>query len=372
MTTTAYLQELIDQKTELINHIGKANVTAEEAEMFNTLIAKVGKIVEAPRIEYEYSGESITKANFFYMEEIPPYALYNQSGITNIGLYNCRIKSIGDYAFYANKISSFTIPNTVESIGKYAFYRTNITTIDIPSSVKSLGNNLFYYCEKLSSVTLPDTPMTLGSNLFAYTNLTSFTFPEWLTEIPSNFFYCCYNLNITAVPYGITKIGSSAFSATKSTFTEIPDSVTYIGQGAFNGLKSKILTIPSSVTSIYGKLLGRTATVETVKVYCNLPNCFITDSVNTNTSLKYVEVGGSTVDSYAFQGCTGLLKVWLRENVTTIKTATATTYKPFYGCTEVVIYAEADSKPDGWADDFNKLSTTEYAEVIYGVKESPF
>ena len=390
-TSEEYLQALIDQKSELAKYLFDAKIEADSTEVFNSLVEKVGTLLKTPRIEVEYSGENIVKARLFYQKYISNYLFYKQP-LTSVALYHSNIKRIDDYAFANTRLSNFAIPDTVESIGNYAFYQcplssliipekvttigsnafygTSIKELNIPSNVTSIGSRAFYECGSLKKVTLPDTPVVLGGDAFAWTGITSFTFPEWLTEIPSQLFYCCKSLNISSLPNTIVSIGSGAFHATACTFTVIPESVTNIGNNAFIGIKSTSLTIPNSVTSIGNSVIG-SANISTLLIYCNLPDGVITNSLNKNTQLKYVEIGGN-IKPRAFSGCSGLLKVWIRETCTIIETNTTSTYKPFYGNTSLVIYVEADSKPDGWADDFNKISTSAYASVVYGVKQSPF
>lgn len=391
-TVQEHLQELQEQKLELVERINKTNITADEAEVFNTLIDKVGTIVDASRVEIEYSGENIVKARLFHLKNIPAYLFYKQP-LSNVELYHSDISSIGDYAFYNNNLTNFTMPDTVESIGNYAFYECPLSSIDFPDSLKTIGSNAFYgasikslnipsgvisigsrcfyECKSLKSITLPDTPVTLGGDAFGWTGITTFTFPSWLTNIPSQLFYCCKSLKLTSLPNTIVSIGSGAFQATACTFTVIPDSVTSIESRAFIGIPSTSLTIPKSVTSMGNNIFAGSASVSTLRIYCNLPDGVICDSLNRNTTLKNVEIGGN-IKPRAFLSCSGLQKVWIRETCTTIETTTSASYKPFYGNTRLVIYAEADSKPDGWADDFNKISSSAYATVVYGVKESPF
>lgn len=393
LKTVDYLQELNVQKNILTAHLNKTNISVDEAEKFNLLIDKVGEIVETPRIEIEYSGENIVKARLFYLKSIPNYLFYKQP-LTNVALYHSDIKSIDAYAFAETRLSSFTIPDTVESIGNYAFYQCPISSLQIPKSVISIGSNAyygasirelnipsnvtsigsraFYECGSLKKITLPDTPVTLGSDIFGRTAITSFDFPEWLTDIPSQMFYCCYSLRLTSLPNTIVSIGSGAFQATACSFTVLPNSVTTVGSRAFVGLPITSLTIPNSVTSLGTGLFSGSASVTNLYLNCNcmIPSNVITDSINKNSRLKYVEIGAIGMKQTAFNYCTGLLKVWIRETCTTIE-ATTNSY-PFSGCKSVVLYVEADSKPEGWAEEFNKLSSTTYANVIYGVKTSPF
>lgn len=393
LKTVDYLQELNVQKNILTAHLNKTNISVDEAEKFNLLIDKVGEVVETPRIEIEYSGENIVRARLFYLKSIPNYLFYKQP-LTSVALYHSDIKSIDAYAFAETRLSSFTIPDTVENIGNYAFYQTSISvlnipknvkeigsyayrgtkikTLNIPSNVEKIGANAFYECSSLNSIKLPDTPVTLGSDIFGWTAITTFDFPKWLTDIPSQMFYCCKSLRLTSLPNTIVSIGNGAFQATACSFKVLPNSVTTVGSRAFVGIPSTSLTIPNSVTSLGSGLFAGSASVSKLYLNCNcmIPSNVITDSINKNSKLKYVEIGAIGIKQTAFNYCTGLLKVWIRESCTTIEATT--NYYPFSNCRSVVLYVEADSKPEGWADEFNKVANGVYASVNYGVKTSPF
>ena len=372
----------------------KTNVEVSAAEVFNSLIDKVKQILETPRAELEFTGDDITGADLFYFNSIPAYFFYNNP-VNHINTYNCNITTIGAYAFASTKLSKFDIPETVTDIANYsfykcsissinfpnnsaeitigssAFYQTNLTSIDIPSSVKSIGDSAFYYCQKLKSIRLPDTKVELGTRVFGWTGITSFVFPEWLTDVPSEMFYCCKSLNITSLPNTIVSIGSGAFQATASTFTEIPNSVTSIDSRAFIGILSTSITIPSSVKELGSSLFSGSAKVSTLRIYCNLSSGMITDSINKNSTLKYVEIGGN-IKLTPFKGCTGLLKAWIRNTCASIEYSQTISSMPFYGITNIEIYVEADSKPAEWPENFNQTGTSTFATVIYGVKNSPF
>lgn len=84
-----------------------------------------------------------------------------------------------------------------------------------------------------------------------------------------------------------------------------------------------------------------------------------------------IEIPSSVIGFDAFRGCTGLTKVWLRD---TVEKANSTIFE---GVSNVVIYCEADSKPDRWATDWNVVSsagdaTTVYAPVVWGQKTRPW
>ena len=63
-------------------------------------------------------------------------------GITSVVIPST-VKSIGDFAFDANKLTEVTIPSSVISIGNYAFSSNQLTEVVIPSSVTSIGIGAF-------------------------------------------------------------------------------------------------------------------------------------------------------------------------------------------------------------------------------------
>jgi LPXTG-motif cell wall-anchored protein len=92
-------------------------------------------------------------------------------GISSIGsstFYNCYelrnvnipkgVTSIGDYAFYnCSRMTSAKLPEALTKIGYCAFYRTGIKELSIPSTVTSLGNYAFAYCNDLKDITIEGT-----------------------------------------------------------------------------------------------------------------------------------------------------------------------------------------------------------------------
>ena len=114
----------------------------------------------------------------------------------------------------------------------------------------------------------------------------------------------CTNLKSIVIGNNVTSIGESAFRyCSKLTSIEIPNSVTSIGNSAFSGCSSLTnIVIPNSVTSI---------------------------------------------DNNAFSGCSSLTNIVIPSSVTSIG------YFAFEDCSKLTIYCEAESKPDGWDNDWN-------------------
>jgi hypothetical protein len=77
------------------------------------------------------------------------------------------VTSIGDSAFYDNKLSSVSIPNSVTSIGGEAFAYNQLTSVIIPNWVTAIGDRAFYY-NQLTSVSIPNSVTSIGGEAFAY------------------------------------------------------------------------------------------------------------------------------------------------------------------------------------------------------------
>ena len=74
------------------------------------------------------------------------FAPWNELFVTNI-IIEEGVTSIGNYAFWGNRVTSITISNSVTSIGKGAFLScTGLTSITLPNSVTSIGEWAFYGC----------------------------------------------------------------------------------------------------------------------------------------------------------------------------------------------------------------------------------
>ena len=114
----------------------------------------------------------------------------------------------------------------------------------------------------------------------------------------------CTNLKTIEIPNSVTTISNGAFrNCSNLTNIEIPNSVTSIGNSAFSGCSSLTnIVIPNSVTSI---------------------------------------------DNNAFSGCSSLINIVIPISVTSIG------YFAFEDCSKLIIYCEAESKPDGWDNDWN-------------------
>ena len=103
---------------------------------------------------------------------------FTSAGVTPTNINNIKKVSVS-YLYSGNKyvvtplnisvtglgITSVVIPNTVKSIGDYAFFDNKLTEVTIPSSVTSIGNYAFAG-NQLTKIIFPSTPLTIECYAF--------------------------------------------------------------------------------------------------------------------------------------------------------------------------------------------------------------
>ena len=90
-----------------------------------------------------------------------------------------------DYSTIGLGVTSVVMPNTLTSIGEVAFYGNKLTNVTIPSSVAKIGNYAFEN-NQITSITFPDTLVILGCRVFVDNPImedSSYSFPSNVTEV---------------------------------------------------------------------------------------------------------------------------------------------------------------------------------------------
>lgn len=161
-------------------------------------------------------------------------------------------------------------------------------------------------------------------------SLPSIILPPNTTTIPSNAFHGCTNLKTVGGWDNIVTIGSSGFYGCASLSPNaLPANLQTIGTSGFYGCTS----LPS-----------------------------------------YLEIKANSIGARAFQSCSQIDRVWLRNTVTTITVTSDTNryYGPFADCPSTAIYAEYASKPSGWDTNFDIYSDKDKALVVFwNISETP-
>ena len=163
--------------------------------------------------------------------------------------------------------------------------------------------------------------------------------PGYVTNIGHEVFSGCMKLVDITIPDGVTDIGYEVFCGCANLMNiTIPESVTSIGHGAFKGCgRLESITIPSGVRKISSGTFYRCASLTAVTI----PN------------------GVKSIGTVAFWGCTNLSDITIPSSVTSMDA------RVFKGCTNLTIYCQSESKPVGWADDWNP----DNRPVVWGWKE---
>lgn len=190
-----------------------------------------------------------------------------------------------------------TLPSYITQINRYAFYNCGyLTSIAISDNVTSIGDYAFYGCSGFANISIPERMTSIGRYVFyGCSSLASVKIPDSITSIGYAAFYRCSSLTSVIIGNGVKNIGGEAFSYCNSlTSITIPDSVTSIDRYAFWGL-SGLRIIAGSADNV--STISKQAT----------PNIF-----------EVKITSGSSIDSLAFDNCSGLTSITIASSVISI------------------------------------------------------
>lgn len=125
----------------------------------------------------------------------------------------------------------------------------------VPSSVKTIGDCAFY-ASKLTEVVLPSGLKTIGDECFRYSTVSQLTLPAGLANLGVGAFEGCKELETVAIPGSVKTVSDSAFWSSGLKSVTLEDGITTIGKEAFLSCGLTKVDIPSSVTSIGEHALG--------------------------------------------------------------------------------------------------------------------
>jgi hypothetical protein len=189
------------------------------------------------RVELPSGIRTIGDAAFMYCN--------NLAVVQNDGVVAESLESIGASAFYNNKLSSFSVGDSLTSIGDRAFaQQTRLSSFHFGDNIVSIGKTAFSGCSNLfkteKKLVCPKNLKYIGEMAFANcSNITSVEFDDALEEIPALFSISPIsdkNTTLASVNIGngIKTIGSLAFSNCASLkYVDFGSSVKTIGSAAF-------------------------------------------------------------------------------------------------------------------------------------------
>ena len=277
-------------------------------------------------------------------------------------LYTKDGKTLVQYAI-GKTATAFIVPDSVTSIGSYAFNGcSSLTSVTINGG--SIGSYAFHACTSLTSVTIGDSETSIGNTAFGYClGLTSVTIGGSVTSIGEEAFAACYNLTSVVIGDSVTSIGKYAFkNCTSLTSVTIGGSVTSIGYHAFSwGTSLTSIEVDENNTA-YKSIDGN--------LYTKDGKTLLQYAIGKMATTFIVPDGVTSIGMYAFEHCYSLTKIVIPDSVTSIgnwafeycdslteivipDSVMSIGSPVFKYCDSLTIYCEAESRPSGWASNWN-------------------
>jgi len=248
-------------------------------------------VSEIARFAFSNENHFNRRTDSFFSDTV-----YN-SGITEIVIPE-NVRIIGDGAFFMNRMSKVTLPNSLTTIGNSAFDGcSNIREITLPNNVTNYGQNIFQGT-RLENITFPSRMTRIPNGLLSGTSIRNINIPEGITEIGDNAFSNCRVLASVTLPSTLRNIGNFSFSGcTALTSISILRGVVSIGNGAFNGCTGLIsITIPEGINTINER---------------SFSGCTALQSITLPSTIR-------NINAEAFANCRNLIEINIPDSVSRI------------------------------------------------------
>ncbi|MBO5803244.1 MAG: leucine-rich repeat domain-containing protein, partial [Lentisphaeria bacterium] len=237
----------------------------------------------------------------------------------------------------------------------------------IPKGVTVIGPKAFAGCVEMRKITLPDTLETIEAEAFkGCIGLKNITIPKGVKKIGREAFLGC-KFKKVVIPEGVETISSSAFyGCTELERVTLPSTLVEIKGAAFRGCpKLKVVTLPASLENLASDAFHGT----TIRVAPKNPNFYSDErGVLFHKPEKMLVVAPVTlpkrytipaditsIEKAAFQGCEEMKCVTVHAGVLKIGDgafAGVEKVERDIVSPEVTVYCAAESKPDGWSDEW--------------------
>ena len=274
------------------------------------------------------------------------YVVADESGSCGTGVTYSYTKRSGTLTIRGSgKMSNYGVASDVP----WYSYRDRLKSLIIEDGVTSIGSYAFAECTRLTSVTIPNSVTRIGSYAFAECIALSVTIGNGVTSIDSYAFYDSWGLSITwnAKNYpAFSNYSDNPFYDIRTQITEfiIGDEITSIpSYMCYEMSKLKSVTISNSVTSIgedafYDCSGLKKVIVPDIKNWCSIdfssrasgnPLYYahhLYSDENTEIKELVIPAGVTSIETFAFYGCSGLTSVTIPNSVVSIGTSA------FYDC----------------------------------------
>ena len=194
-------------------------------------------------------GTGVTSIDYCAFQGCTALKTLNYNAISCAAFANSNNNS-SNTPFYNLNITTINFGSNVQTIPAFfAYGLTKLTSITIPASVNNIGWNAFYNCAP-TKLTWNAKNCTSNGDMTT-SNITQVTIGTQVEVLPYNFVGGSKITSIT-IPNSVQSIGSSAFyGCTALKTVDIPNSVTSIGSGAFQGCTNlNSVKLPNSVFNI--------------------------------------------------------------------------------------------------------------------------
>jgi hypothetical protein len=229
-------------------------------------------------------------------------ALLIPAGVTNIA---------ADAFRGSSRLQAVTIGDGVISIGENAFADCfDLGPLTLGNGLEVIGKNAFYMSGRLrlTSLSIPDSVEIIGDYAFTDSNLTTVTFGEGLRRIGSRAF-ASTSVGVVRIPKNVSEIAEDAFAPDPRAYYVDPLNTVYSSVDAtlFNKDQSRLIRYGSST---FQNSYSIPSTVREISSY----------AFQNARSLTNVVIPNSVLDigDYAFWQCRQLAVVSLGSNITNI------------------------------------------------------
>ncbi|MCR5448480.1 MAG: leucine-rich repeat protein, partial [Solobacterium sp.] len=278
--------------------------------------------------------DSVTKiGNQAFFESTNLTKVIVPGSVTSMGnqaFYNCTgLKTAGPIGSGANIEFGWT-----QELPYGAFYYANyLTSVTIPDGIKTIGRAAFLNCHNLVSVSIPDSVTTISDNAFdTCKSLTDISIPDSVTNLSQRVFQNCEKLVNVRMPQNISKLGQYTFSGCSSLKSiVVPEGVTEIDQNAFYKCTSLTdVSLPDSLNHMYASVFAECTSLETLEFPKSMSEGFAGYTFQNCTNLKKVvwPLDFTYIPVQTFQNCVSLTDI----NLSHIKTIGSSAFE---GCTSL-------------------------------------
>lgn len=212
----------------------------------------------------------------------------------------------------------------------------------------------------LKKLFLSDSIMKISETLSRLRSLENIKLSKNIETIEWQTFHNCSSLKEVVLPEKLKTIADEAFRNCESLVEiHIPEGCEEIGASAFEGCHGlKVVDLPNSLKTTSANAFYDCTSLSSITLPMNMISDF---DFGYCTSLTEVNIEDSVqeIGTYTFES-TGIRKIFLPKSITKV-------YRyAFWNCDpELTVYCEAEEKPDGWTDEWNRLNYNTLCSVVW-------